>query len=1791
MERKHWRTIQHNWDFLRLELNAQYLLDDLASCLPLEERQRVKFKDVDADKNEILLLSLKSFSNSYEHFLEALKKTDNHIFRHLTSTTESSLKQEATKEQPATAAKNSKSVVRKILLENFIEEDEQSCTLLDVKNTVQHSGDTFDWTEWTDVHLQQFVKDVFADIRCEPGNESQITKIFNLKFKNECQHKNRGAKSDQEAVQTTSKETQNDKLPETCLLQNMDTEELCRHLEPLLEEYNVDISLLKRFKEEEIDGLVFSKMEESHLKENFCDMSLGKRMRLLLARDKLVKTFQNKGIVQNRADDYSIETEESQQDKPLPLKGYFRRFDTAVDETDRYKKGSELEISGLSQNMIIPIRMCIDMNKSESDVITTIARETVLFSDACLNDRTNGTLYFGISPSKSDKGSGQVAGIHINKQKCEEAVRSMIADAFFEDQHEIVFHAIRSTKFIQVDNSESKGTPLYVIEVDVVPNAILVRDEVFFVKGTALGGCKREGLEMYRHVNGSRKQLNEKEIHSYMKGKQLLRDHRLEQERLSSKVSSQPDLRTQILNLYAGGSEVIEDEIEPILMLSPLDISMDKAFIRETLSFIEHFDAKVTFDFDPNSDSKGLYHYLANDCEQVFELLTTDNFDKEKKDFSEELMVTPHNRWILSNGYSGLDKHPLSAFDWKQMRLDGFKEALRLFKIPKNRAIVVIFLFSHKYEALTEASAEILMAFKDQWMVIAENKDIAKSWKSEMISRHVASKEALEQRCVLGMPWRHVDTTFKQLIQPTQKFDCEIPTSTGAFCVLKKRDLNCMTDLEIVSRNLHDNDDNLKDPDSRENIRKKAADAFYHGDQVSWLNLWFNQDHVLKRKQHKVLKEKVRNALDSPGYDDDEKVGVVKLMHHPGAGGTTSAKQILWDLRSEYRCCVVIKITDDTAEQIVNLRNYEDKKKKRPPLILLDSMDEESMTSLLLNLEKCAKLALREENYFPVFCAILLCEKSVNLPTSIVGNIVLLRHDLDRQELAWFEAKNESLKDEFKKHKTTNPNLLMSFNILRTNFDKNYIKQRVEDFMPGLDGKEFIVIKYLSLINSYHIDFHIIPLSCFDPIFEGFVRDDRYIRPTGWESKMSTSLRLLVNKTSNRGICGREAPIRITSALLAEEILGYILRTTEETRSDIFLEMLSSVIFQCENRSTKKLLSIVGNLVKKRRMTGEIRSSLSPMILDISRLEGSEQASAVMTEVFHQTCDAMVAQQIGRFYIINKNWSKAEEYARKATNLLPSNSFLLDTIGQVYKSRMRESYDTARTTKTKLNIKDSNEVLQFASEALKIFRREQQLSEAEKTLINNHGGYINELITIFSLCDTVSIFEIFPGMETFHRFLVDADFVPEEFSSLDLQSRNMLKSLGDSAFKTIRKLEDELVQTKGDSREAFNTDRYLDRGKLNYYKEKAYVFFGEHSKVVPKSLSSSDACEYRRRFVKRIGLTSLHGALDLTHADDHENLDVSCMFMLENVSSRWCSTFDLVTMLHIVLSCHVCDLRNTANITYQNILDWSKQLYNRKQPEDSPYLETYVYLVLFHLPTVARVSNFELCSEVTLQDALEQWKQTFSKKYPKHDDQNRLGAKKGTTLFFLGKGMGLSEIVYQKHLLTDGVKYHDNGFWESALAKQRFQRLEGYLLFGGTEVLVPLQTASGNKYNITIAASKPVRSKRMWQSKIYFVFGFGWSGPKAYDIRLDDLTQDLDETVPTGALAPQQVFPQTQNESSTQLTLSKIENDIKEKEEKLESLKMKKNGSKQRAKKRKLEADLKDLYKDQRRLLWDADKG
>ncbi|XP_046354095.2 sterile alpha motif domain-containing protein 9-like [Haliotis rufescens] len=1796
MDRKDWAKIQNNWDFLRKELTAVYLLDDLKSCpddiLTDEDEQRVKYEPVDADKNEKLLHILKhkpSCLNGYKWFLGVVKKHQKYIFDRLNKT---EVDASDVQDEPSY---DINSMVREILLKNFVDEAGKSCTLPDVRNAVcvlRGRGVNFDWK---DNKLKDFVIEVFSGVLFEPGRKGMVPTFLHLGAKEEkvvvpkvasplevptttvsavavAAAASTGTSEDSN-VGAPTHGTSNEPASHHRDIESLTVEELITYLTPIFMSLKLGEHFAEKFKELDIDGVVFLTMKEEDFKQEFSpkELSFGKRRKLMLKIKEMKEQkteFTKQDIklpihttltsetdkpearvaaapsvlttqttTEGNASQTTVAASASEQTKltrqgdtsarsiaAAPYKEHFRRFDFPVSPTDRYTRGRMIEISGYSrENMINPVKKFLQLEKGEKNLYRKIAKETVMFASACMNDRTNGTLYVGINPLPSDLGQGQVVGIHLDREKCEDNIRQLIGEAFYEDQQDIAFQAVRSGKFIEVADPETQDRPLWVLEVDVVPSGKVVMEEAFFIRGKMVGAHKAKKQQLYRLIDGTITSLSEKDIYDFMKKKKSLTELRLQQEIQSSPSYVPPDLRKKILNLFTGGSETIEDEIYPVLLISPLDTSMDHGYIEENLSFIQYFDTKAVFDFDPTSDSKGIYS--ANEKRQVYEVHTTENFDKIAGGYSEKdlesLNFSTEKSWIFCNGYSRLRMEEMQPYDWKQKRFDGFKEALRFFhsSIPLGRGILLIFLFSKNYEVLLEAADEVILKFKDQWMVVAETEEIANLWKEQLIMRNVVSKKSLDNRCILGMPWRHVNSTFTQIISPKQTGVCELPTSTGAFCVLKDRIRIEMCDLEILSSKECEADEALNNAESRELLRRKVEEKFFRGSQVQWMNFWFRDNHVLKRLQHKDLIKEVEKSLENPNRDEDVRVNLVTLMHQPGAGGTTSSRQILWDLKEKYRCCVVRKITDETAAQIAKLRSYDEPTTRKPPLILIDNEEKDKVHQLLFELEEKAKVASHyEDQTLNIFCAVLWCHRGVDIQRSDRTQI-LLKHELHRWELEWFQRKYETLERKFHEDRKVDPKLLVSFNILKTNFDSDYIKRIVIEFMRQIDDtEESVLIRYLSLLNSYDVDFQTMPVSAFDPITEKQLRQKRILqfgvlersgsRQKGWETKMSTSLRVLVNESSQRGVHGSHIKtIRITSPLLAKEILRYIQKENCLETSEIMIEFLSSVIFDYENGSTNKLLTIIKNVVKKRVTGKDGIGRFSPLILHIHETEGSEKAAEIFVEVHRKTHDPMIAQQIARYYIHTSNWTEAERYAGIATQNRPNSSFLWDTYGQVYKQQLFEYYERAKKG-VKISKEDASVILQLAQKAMNIFRKEQILSETEKSFKTNNGGCFGELRVILRLLETFCHFESFPGARDFHRYLVDKDFKTDAFSFLEKHEEEMMKSLGESAFKTIRKLEDESVQIKSDSREEFKLDQHFDRKSLIQLKESVSAHFGEVSTEIPGSLSDEDACEYRRRYARRMGVTSLQGALSLkyeNHVDWEDRLVRVYDLMKENVKAKACTAFDLVTILNTVITLHIGESSKIAPIPYSKILEWSMKLYNAKQPDGRPYLETYLYLVLFHFPTESRKAQAcNTCSEVKLQEAVNRWNEAFFTNYPKHRDLEQFSRKKDTTLFFLGNGSGLTEIVYQKELMKRGGRMRDDEYWRSDQARRRFQRLEGTLLMSGQEVQLDLQLRGGTKFPLTIPTSKPTKKRTMCLKRVYCVLGFSWSGPKAYDITLDN---------------------------------------------------------------------------------------
>ena len=127
-----------------------------------------------------------------------------------------------------------------------------------------------------------------------------------------------------------------------------------------------------------------------------------------------------------------------------------------------------------------------------------------------------------------------------------------------------------------------------------------------------------------------------------------------------------------------------------------------------------------------------------------------------------------------------------------------------------------------------------------------------------------------------------------------------------------------------------------------------------------------------------------------------------------------------------------------------------------------------------------------------------------------------------------------------------------------------------------------------------------------------------------------------------------------------------------------------------------------------------------------------------------------------------------------------------------------------------------------------------------------------------------------------------------------------------------------------------------------------------------------------------------------------------------NVNSPFCSTFDLKTILNISMArISMADRRYAHEVTMERVLDWTQQLYEKSKQEQFPFLEAYLYLAMFHWPTEWRnQQHFQMFPCAKVKDVIKEWKEAFQNNHPaqKEEEGKKPDRRKGTTLFFLGKG-------------------------------------------------------------------------------------------------------------------------------------------------------------------------------------------
>ncbi|KAJ8302519.1 hypothetical protein KUTeg_018915 [Tegillarca granosa] len=1744
MEPRNRQRIDGNQHFLIENLDIFTLVNKFLEkgIVNRDDYDRIQAETTDRSKTETFLrIFVKKPPKTYDKFCSLLEETDmGHIKQKLD---EYPIDEAALQRQQ----QNVDEKIREYLRKNYKEKEGE---LVSFPELVDNLQDDFELKSEALPCRDQIIRIIENNFRSVKRKikKKKIHKLVNLKrlisaddVEEEIVEDTRSAYSDDgnppkmlpPGNQKRTVKTLNRKL-----IKDTTKEELIDLLKPKLLQHSMEKNtIIKTLDAEKVSGMVFEHLDPNDVKELFPTLTFGDRKLILLIRDELLA--EENGGTRKQSESTSLplqhqEYEEIEKDSKLHFRETFRKFHSTDKKT--YRKNAVVSTTNTRiSNLLTPIHKFLFLfDKSKYSASEWVAEETIKFAAACMNERTNGTIHFGICGEKTEKyEEGEIIGINVDKGDCTETLSRMIKQTFFEDQHEVAFKCIHPVQFIDVYEQDSRNQALHIIEVDVEPASEQIEDDAFYVKAAGRIGRNwgKSSMYLFKFENDTSNSicLSEKDVRQFMKNKSNLSEQRRRIERAPVETKMKEDLRTKFLNLFTGGEETLSHDLYPILFLSAIDSSMTEDYFDEKFRFLVDIDANAIFDFDASSDRNGMFHFFENKQKQVVKVFTTENFDRNSEENSnkkerynsmlDDLRFSSVKPWIFCNGYESMNKVPMKTLDWKQKRSEGFKDALRFFQdeIPVGRAFVIFLLFSKQYEILLEAADEVLVKFKDQWIIIAPNEEISHSFMDELVKRKMTDEKILSNRAIIGMPWQHVNKMIIDVVMPLKTNQCEIITSSGAFCILREKTKNELCDISVLSSKECDDSAILSDPDKREKLRRNVEENFFIGKEVTWWNLWFQQDHVLQRSQHKKLMKMVRHALDGNGMEEDSKVGVVNLFHQPGSGGTTSAKQVLWDLKTEYRCCYIKQLSEDTCDQITALRIFEDPETPKPPLVLIDNGDEEKIQNLYSRLEDKALIASRS-NPLKVFCVLLLCTRRVNLPKQINNRSISLKHELDEKELDWFHRKNKALETHFGNSTGgCDPRLLISFNILKENFNKDYIKNAVKEFVDGVESSnEQRLLKYLSLLNMYDPDFKPVPMSAFDPLMQNMYRKgkNKLVLTFGlipskrqcWENNISSSLQILLNRTSRAGMGGQLRALSIINSLFAREILSYLKKKLEQSTGEIMLELLNSDLFQVNNQSQSLLLGKVKEIMKKREVqdSGK-KDKFSRIVTDVLEIEGADKASSILIKTFEISDDPMVAQQLARLYIHFQNWDKAIYYAKKATELKPKNSYVWDTFAQVYKSQLLEKYKECLETEDAMQNETIDECIQICFEGMQKFRKEQELTSLERTECPNDAAYFGELKIIIVLLDLIVLL---PSLSTeqFHKFLVDPHYTPVGLEFLDVDRRQKLKDLHSSTEQIMRTLEDKKTQVKEDFiSDIIQSKQSLNLNELAKIKENLDQYFGEDTDIIPETLKGEDKILFIRRRVKKQGGRTLTSILDTAkYEGGSEKLQGMLILLEQAVKSEFCSAFDLMTIIGVSL---VLNIQVKKQCSYQNFKDWSRTLYNlTSKSKDQVFLESFLYFVMFHWPM--GLPQSDACPTSDIVDAIKKWKIAFRNKHPRQD--GRPVQRKDKTYFFLGKGTEMDSIVHYDQLLDEkkGRGVIGDGVWRQPYVLSKLKRLTGILIAEGLEIEIQIETKGGNKTVVTIPTSMPIGQKFLWQKRVYFVLGFGWGGPRAYDISQEDITNE-----------------------------------------------------------------------------------
>ena len=1131
-----------------------------------------------------------------------------------------------------------------------------------------------------------------------------------------------------------------------------------------------------------------------------------------------------------------------------------------------------------------------------------------------------------------------------------------------------------------------------------------------------------------------------------------------------------------------------------------------ESFQPQSFEFINHIDWTAVFDFDSESNDRGLCHEYCKERKPNLQLPNT------VKDHAN--LESDTTSWIFCNGRSDIKFDVLPRSQWHQKWREHVEDVITGYKkvIPKDRGVLIFLVHSDdNIGVLADTFSKVFSTFHGAATItcIIESEDLYSRWAEEVTRTYCCTADALKARSIVGMNWKDVNIVLQRMANVNRKSEDNLPYYQQRSIFLTPRMKSSWQRIQVLVQNETENMDMDEDNPEFEKLKTTKETRFYRGHKVDWWNFALTDkkyNQVLRRAGSKDLFAKVNEAL----LDKDGNIKEVSIFHQAGSGGSTMGRQVLWDVHKQYRCAIVksVSITDmRTAEEILELRMYGyeyDKRSSMPVVVLADDLEQSDVDKLRNDLEFCS----RDLKVGGPLCVIVHCRRTSDPVATLAKESseessdcvgVTVFHQLQSFEQAWFQDKYEELEAKSAGNVLSSPENLLGFMILKEECSPEYIHGVATKAIADLKDnypKEFELLKYTAILNKYDPNGGI-PVTACDTLFHG---NSLYMGEEfkHWEHQLSASSNLLMIR--------EKTFVPHHSSIMAMKLVGQNVAKVvvdilceNQTLADLVLEFLNSEVMMATTASRERHLKPqVRNLLFQRDL--ESHEDFSPMIEEITA-DSKEKALEIFDTAYKNLEEPFCGQHAARLlYLKDNKYDQAHQYIDRALADKPHNlSYLWSTKGQIYKKQINEEFTKVYLKKNQpvrtLHMEAATRLVTLTFAAIDAYRESQKASQKEKQ--TTYTGYTGEadvslqMLEILQKCMVVFQSE---DQEVFHNYL-GTDEIPEELISEWSMFHSKFKGLKSKIEQALNHIDGQGTYFKQSSGLTAVPVFQRKESKVKIDRQYQRVFGRPYRSKPPRR--HSDKAEWNRGRVIELGSDRFHDIFELVKVNKTENIQKLQQALSITLENNPPNHTDLMRTICISLALSSASDESKEQLMSANELyDKAQQLRDKSYSSDI-YGPFFVLMFVWPHPTCPsyRIRKNEIKHYISdLQRAYKASKSAY------YNEEAPSGSSvKPATFFFLANGKGLKQFthIHELNATRRQVESDRDKFWQTPVVKKKLIQLRGVLYNSST---LMYQTPFGDSLEIVL--SKPRMS--VSQEEVTFYLGFSWGGPVAYYVNYVD---------------------------------------------------------------------------------------